>query len=49
MTIQRGARADGGDKARNLTIKWVFVTNFWFLVVLKPIFNGFSPFLGVIG
>jgi hypothetical protein len=29
--------------------KVVFLTNFWVLIVIKPMFNGFSPFLGVIG
>jgi hypothetical protein len=26
-----------------------FITNFWVLIIVNPIFNVFSPFLGVIG
>jgi hypothetical protein len=26
-----------------------FITNFWFLSVIRAVFNGFSPFLGDIG
>jgi hypothetical protein len=44
----QGARADWGI-APNFNYKVGFITNFWVLIVIKPIFNVFSPFLGVIG
>jgi hypothetical protein len=33
----------------NYSYKVGFITIFGFLIVIKPIFNVFSPFLGVIG
>jgi hypothetical protein len=47
--LAKGARTRRRGLAPDFLLKVGFITNFWVLIVIKPIFNGFSPFLGVIG
>jgi hypothetical protein len=46
MTLSRGHALGRRGLMPNYSYKVGFVTN---LIVIKPIFNVFSPFLGVIG
>jgi hypothetical protein len=49
MTLSKGRTLEKRGLMPKFNYKVGFITNFWVLMVIKPIFDGFSPFLGVIG
>ena len=46
---EKGAHAQERGLGPIYSYKVGFLTDFGFLINVKPIFNGFYPFLGVIG
>jgi hypothetical protein len=48
MTLQ-GARAGRRGLCHYYSYKVGFITDFWVLIVIKPIFNGFWELLGSFG
>jgi hypothetical protein len=45
----KGARAGQKGAYAQINYKVGFITNFWVLMVIKPIFNGFWELLGSFG
>jgi hypothetical protein len=48
-TMPEGARAQGSGDSARISYKVGFYAKIWVLIMIKPIFNDFSPFLGDIG